>query len=206
MCADHFFDWGYLVIALLAAVGTVGAVIVSLLIAYGRIRRPRVSIQKIPRYKDYENIDIDGKDFSNVRFITFQIVNETKYTAHKVLVKLLGIESTVKDDYDLKLRKFDPFRLRLTSGTPDVDIYPLDSSNGFTLVCVKGKDTNLENELLFWSSKDDDPKQRGVSRTYYRTNYIVTVGVYGENIDPVINKIEILSKGRLSQAVEARML
>jgi hypothetical protein len=129
------------------------------------------------------------------------MVNSSKFIAKNVIVKITGINhadgSAIED--------VDSYRPEIVGYFKTVDIYPFDRSNMFDLVQATD-DKAMQDKLILCYSSVVETSLRGNPEMLERDNYIFTVTLYGDNIDPVVTKIRVFAKGRKAEEITAEIV
>ena len=200
---------------LIQAIGTFLVIVIALLGAYGyweKRKKPKLVIDPEPnirwgvplRFRDHRDPNIIW-EVPGSTCIRMRIINTTKYTAKKVIVKVVKIETTQGNVMEL----YDPYRTEIVGYFESVDIYAEDDSNMFDLVQASDHEDprkNWKKHLILCFSQVVEKYARGINKLIPRFDYIFTVAIFGDNIDPVVRKIKVTIPDNRALLMKAELL
>jgi len=199
MCWDQWIDVLMVIGAWLAGLGTSAAV---LFVLFGnRFKKPRLDLDPTPNI--VSGIIVRGEN-GEWTFIRIKIRNRSKYLAKNIIVKVNEVKP-VSGIHDDVTRRIDAYRPEIVGYYRSVDIYAHDESNLFDLVKAT-EDEMLKHKLSLCFSKVAEEYPRAIPERLERDDYIFTVTLYGDNIDPVVTRILVLAKGRNADQISAELL
>lgn len=166
-----------------------------------RLRRPRLDLDPTPNI--VSGVLVRG-DVGEWTFIRIKIRNRSKYLAKNIIVKVNEVKpaSGIHDDVT---RRIDAYRPEIVGYYRSVDIYAHDESNLFDLVKAT-EYAMLKHKLSLCFSSVAEEYPRAIPERLERDDYIFTVTLYGDNIDPVVTRIRVLAKGRAANQITAELL
>jgi hypothetical protein len=193
----------------LKVLGPIAVAIVAVLAALGwfeRFKRPKLELISEPNIKRGIRFRLPEKWIfaDDGSFIRIGIINTTKHIAKNVIVKVIQIERC-DGKIDNEIKKIDPYRPEIVGYFEKMDVYPFDRSNMFDLVQTTDESDYKKFILLCFSSVAERGPRANPQRIP-REDYLFTVALYGDNIDPVVKKIRVLAKDKKAGEITAEIV
>jgi hypothetical protein len=174
---------------------------IALMGAFGKLPlRPKLSFDPLPNIKHNVTLFRGTEGIQETSCIRISVVNNTRRLARNVIVKVVRIEKRSGEH----LKNIDPYRAEIVGYFESMNIYPHDRSNMFDL--IQASDIGYPGVMFLSMSSVMERNPRANPRDIPRDDYIFTVALYGDNIEPVIGKFLVLAKDRTANNIGAELL
>jgi len=196
-------DWNVanFLVQLAVAIGTVGAVVLVLFLEF--FKKPKLEIdfeQKEPYCRKTRFLmGAYGAAFSRY-WIRIKVANKGRTVAKNCEAKLVDI-TEIRDNETVHFQPFDPVILRWASYPEETDLRPTDINKQEyeylnVIYTVESGESRIQKDAEGQAKICTDARGRGIIDFLPVGKYILTVTIYGENVDPVSKKFRLIWEGK----------
>jgi len=190
------------IVELIAASGTVGAVIVALALALGSFQKPKLVIefrQEEPYCRKWPMIADKWEGVIWRYWIRIKVTNKGRGVAKECKGKLVDIKK-IKDDGSLdQFHPFDPVILRWIDYRENtygpIDLNREEPSYLNIIYTMEPGESEIQKGRAKWAWICGDIEGKGIEGKLPVGRYTLTLVIYGENADPVQKQYKLTWDG-----------